>query len=245
MATPRSNNHVALRDVAFEKIRDMIVSGTLAPGERLIEESLGQQLGMSRNPVRESLKLLEREQFVTIHPYRGAVVSRLGRAEALDVFEIREVLDSFAAGKAATNAKPRDVTRLREILSQGTQMIERGQMSKLGLLNSRFHAAVYAMANNVELRRMLEQLRLKVEWIFAGYSARRGAASWHEHQQLLEAIDAGDADLAGIRSREHVAASKIAYLELLDSQPQPDPNAEAGAGDQAKARRRPATSSPT
>lgn len=231
MPTSRSSHRAALRDIAFEKIRDMIVSGELAPGERLIEESLGRQLGMSRNPVRESLKLLERERFVTIHSHRGAVVSRLGRREALDVFEIREILDAFAARKAAVNARAEDLNRLREILGRGRRAIARGELAKLGALNNRFHATVYAMAGNAELRVMLEQLRLKVEWIFAGYSAQRGAASWYEHEQLLEAIEAGDAELAGRRSTEHVAASKLAYLERLDrSEPRDAAPAAEGAG---------------
>ena len=66
-----TSTHRALRDVAFERTRDLIVTGEVAPGERLIEEALGQRLGMSRNPVRESLKILEREGFVTISPFRG------------------------------------------------------------------------------------------------------------------------------------------------------------------------------
>ena len=76
-ARPKTSDRVGLRDVAFEKIRSLIVAGELEPGQRLIEESLGQQLGMSRNPVRESLKMLEREGFVTMEPFRGALVSRL------------------------------------------------------------------------------------------------------------------------------------------------------------------------
>jgi DNA-binding GntR family transcriptional regulator len=192
------------------------VSGAIAPGERLIEESLGQRFGMSRNPVRESLKILEREGFVTISPYRGAVVSRIGRKEAMDIFEIRELLDSFAAAQAARTATPADLGGLREILQLGARAIQKGELTKLGILNGRFHAKVHDMAGNAELSRSLERLRLKVEWMFAGYVATRGEVAWLEHQQLADTIAAGDAEVAARLSKEHVAKSRLAYLELLD-----------------------------
>jgi DNA-binding GntR family transcriptional regulator len=213
----QSRNRRALRDVAFAKIRELIVSGAIAPGERLIEESLGQRLGMSRNPVRESLKLLEREGFVTISPYRGAVVSRIVRKEAMDVFEIRELLDSFAAAQAARTATPADLDELREVLKLGARAIEKNELGKLGMLNGRFHAKVHDMAGNVELSHSLERLRLKVEWMFAGYVATRGEVAWVEHQQLADTIESGDAERAAQLSQEHVAKSRLAYLELLDS----------------------------
>jgi DNA-binding GntR family transcriptional regulator len=192
------------------------VSGAIAPGERLIEESLGQRFGMSRNPVRESLKILEREGFVTISPYRGAVVSRIGRKEAMDIFEIRELLDSFAAAQAAKTATPADLVGLREILQLGARALQTGELAKLGILNGRFHAKVHDMAGNAELSRSLERLRLKVEWMFAGYVATRGEVAWLEHQRLADTIAAGDAEVAARLSKEHVAKSRLAYLELLD-----------------------------
>ena len=218
MTSGQSGNHLALRDVAFTEIRALIVSGTLPPGERLIEESLGQRLGMSRNPVRESLKLLERDGFVTIHPYRGAVVSRIGRKQAMDIFEIRELLDSFAAERAAEVATPADLDGPREVLALGARAIKKRELAKLGTLNGRFHAKVHDLAGNLELSLSLERLRLKVEWMFAGYVATRGEAAWVEHQELIDAIAAGKAKVAAALSKEHVKKSRMAYLKLLDHQ---------------------------
>jgi DNA-binding GntR family transcriptional regulator len=73
------------------------------------------------------------------------------------------------------------------------------------------------MAGNVELSHSLERLRLKVEWMFAGYVATRGEVAWVEHQQLADTIESGDAERAAQLSQEHVAKSRLAYLELLDS----------------------------
>ena len=151
-----TSTHRALRDVAFERTRDLIVTGEIAPGERLIEEALGQRLGMSRNPVRESLKILEREGFVTISPFRGAVVSQIGHKEAMDIFEIRELLDSFAAAQAARKYTAADLRQLRSILSAGAKALAKGDIAKLSADNGRFHSKVHEMSGNVELIRSLE-----------------------------------------------------------------------------------------
>ncbi len=172
---------------------------------------------MSRNPVRESLKLLEREGFVTIHPYRGAVVSQIGRKEAMDIFEVRELLDSYAAARAAEHASEDDVVQLQDILELGARAIEKGQLPTLGVLNTRFHAKIHNIGGNIELSRSLERLRLKVEWMFAGYAATRGEAAWVEHQHLADAIRAGDPELAQHCAQDHVAKSRLAYLDLLSS----------------------------
>ena len=212
----RAGAHRALRDVAFERIRDLIVTASIAPGERLIEAALGQRLGMSRNPVRESLKLLEREGFVTISAYRGAVVSQIGRKEAMDIFEIRELLDSFAAAQAARKFTPADLEHLRGVLAAGARALAKGDFARLASDNGRFHAKVHAMSGNVELIRSLERLRLKVGWMFAGYASTRGESAWVEHQALVDAIAAGDAEGAAECSRQHIAGSRVAYLHLLD-----------------------------
>jgi DNA-binding GntR family transcriptional regulator len=214
-----TSTHRALRDVAFERTRDLIVTGEVAPGERLIEEALGQRLGMSRNPVRESLKILEREGFVTISPFRGAVVSQIGHKEAMDIFEIRELLDSFAAAQAARKYTAADLRQLRGILSAGAKALAKGDIAKLSADNGRFHSKVHAMSGNVELIRSLERLRLKVGWMFAGYAATRGESSWVEHQALVDAISRGDADGAAEISRQHIAGSRVAYLNLLEQRP--------------------------
>jgi DNA-binding GntR family transcriptional regulator len=75
---------------------------------------------------------------------------------------------------------------------------------------------VHDMSGNAELSRSVERLRLKVEWMFAGYAASRGESAWIEHRLLVEAIADGNTELAAKVSREHVAKSRLAYLSLLD-----------------------------
>lgn len=215
MNSLEQNGAGSLRDHAYQTIRSLIVSGQIPSGERLIEEALGQRLGMSRNPVREALKLLAQEGFVSIQAHKGALVGRLNRAAALDVFEMRGVLDGFAARKAADNATPESLRRLQFILGAGEEALGDRRFPILGELNSQFHEEIYAMAGNVELQRALGNLRLKVQWMFAGYAVSRGEAAWEEHCTLFEAMAAGDGDTAARWSSFHVAQSRDAYLALI------------------------------
>ena len=209
------NGASSLRDHAYEEIQTMIVSGELPSGERLIEEALGHRLGMSRNPVREALKLLEQKGFVSIQPHKGAVVGRLARSQALDVFEMRVVLDGFAARKAAESATEENLAELRSILDAGQEAIAARKFHSLGELNGEFHAAIYAMAGNAELERAVGNLRLKVQWMFAGYAVSRGATAWDEHRTLYDSIANGDGEAAERWSSFHVAQSRDAYLALI------------------------------
>jgi DNA-binding GntR family transcriptional regulator len=209
---------VSLRDRAYRSIQSLIVSGELHPGERLTEQAMGERLGMSRNPVREALKLLEQEGFVVIQPHRGALVGRLDRAEALDVFEMRSLLDGFAARKAAALATDEHLTRLKKILETGDDAIADGRIHVLAQLNSDFHEEIYGVAGNIEVQRAVINLRLKVQWMFAGYAASRGAAAWHEHRTLYESLANGDGDKAAEWSSFHVSQSRDAYLALIGSQ---------------------------
>ena len=97
-----TSTHRALRDVAFERTRDLIVTGEVAPGERLIEEG---PRSATRHVPQPGARIPEDPRargFVTISPFRGAVVSQIGHKEAMDIFEIRELLDSFAAAQSST-----------------------------------------------------------------------------------------------------------------------------------------------
>src|SRR5262245_17996826 len=93
--------HRTLREAAADEIRDMINRGELQPGERLLEDRLAEQLGVSRNPIREAIRILENTGLVEVTPRRGAHVALLYPVRAIELLELRSVLESFAAQLAA------------------------------------------------------------------------------------------------------------------------------------------------
>ena len=92
------NEYLPLRDVVFNTIKDGILSGRLRPGERLLENQLAEELGVSRTPIREALRMLEIENLVDLIPRKGAQVREMSEKDIKDVLEIRKVLEELAAG---------------------------------------------------------------------------------------------------------------------------------------------------
>ena len=100
------NEYLPLRDVVFNTLRQAILKGELAPGERLMEIQLAEKLGVSRTPIREAIRKLEKEGLVTIEPRKGAYASDISIKDMVDVLEVRQYLESLAAGMAAVRITP-------------------------------------------------------------------------------------------------------------------------------------------
>lgn len=200
--------HPTLRSLACDQIRSWIVTGRLAPGTRLVENVLAEQLGVSRIPVREALKQLQTEGFVNIAPRRGAVVAEVSMKEAEDFYEVRSALESFAARKAAQCRKPSDLERLERILDEGRAAVRAQAWPEVTRLNSSFHEAVAAATGNDHLVQLMAAYARKLSWVFSASAQRRGAPAWKEHESIVAAIADADADLAEILAARHVEASR-------------------------------------
>ena len=96
-----------MKEIAYEAIREAILSGRFLPGQRLVADELAQEFGTSRMPIREALQRLENAGLVSITPHRGAVVSELSEQEIVEIYHIRAVLEGLAARLAAPHLAPR------------------------------------------------------------------------------------------------------------------------------------------
>ncbi len=141
-------DHVALREQVLAELRRRIVDGDYAQGERLTETRLADDFGVSRNPVREALRVVEAEGFVQILPRRGAVVATLDETAVRDLFAVREQLETLAAGLAAERATPKDVARLRRLLDDASAATDGKDFDRVAELNSAFHRAVIEVSGN-------------------------------------------------------------------------------------------------
>jgi DNA-binding GntR family transcriptional regulator len=200
--------HPTLRALACDQIRTWIVTGHLAPGSRLVENLLADELGVSRIPVREALKQLQTEGFVDIAPRRGAVVAEVSMKEAEDLYEVRSALESFAARKAAQCHKPADLEQLERIVQDGREALRVEAWPELTRLNSAFHEAIAAATGNDHLVELMAAYGLKLAWIFSSSAQRRGAAAWNEHEGIISAIADGDAELAEVLAARHIVRSQ-------------------------------------
>ncbi|HWB66080.1 MAG TPA: GntR family transcriptional regulator [Mycobacteriales bacterium] len=218
---PLGSRHRLLDDIVREEILKRILTGDLAPGERLVETSLADALGVSRGPVRAAIRQLELEGFVVISPRRGASVAAVSAAEALECYEVRAVLEGLSASLAALRRSDADIERLREILADGDQMLAQDRWDQLSQLNNRFHVALAEAGGNNQLVQLMQQYAKRIAWIFSRSAEQRGAEAWREHAGIVEAVVQRDATLASNRAQGHISASRERFV--LTTPVAPDP----------------------
>jgi len=198
--------HRTLREAAADEIREMIHRGELQPGERLLEDRLAEQLGVSRNPIREAIRILEHTGLVEVTPRRGAHVALLDPEQVVDLLELRSVLESFAAQLAAKRGTAEELQAIRTIFDEGRSATAAGDAVTAARCHREFHLAIERAAGNSYLGPTVEPLRAQTELVFSVLIDTRGLLGWEEHAAMLEAIEAGDEDAARVATRRHMSS---------------------------------------
>jgi len=206
-----TQNHRSATSFICAAIRSRIIHGDYEPGQRLVEDNLAQEYGVSRIPVREALRVLESEGFIRVKPYSGTFVGELSAGEANDLLEVRRALEPMAAAKAAANATPEQLAELQQIVADGLRALKEKRHDDLSELNGRFHELLAVASGNTSLAQLIGQLRDKIDWVYSVNVRRRAKDSWHEHATIVEAIAAGDAELAEDTVRRHIDEATTAY----------------------------------
>lgn len=208
-------SHSPLFALVTHKLRERILKGDYAPGERLVENKLSAELGVSRIPVREALRALASEGLVLIEPRRGASVAKLSPDIVREMVEVRATLEGLNAKLAAQRRDPALIAELEAVLQQGMEAAAQGKADELLTLNSRFHEVLGNIAANSVLQEMMRSLRERTAVLFGPANTVRARQNWDEHAQILQAVIAGDADLAALLAARHVySAAKAAELPV-------------------------------
>lgn len=209
---PVGAQHQLLDIVVRDEIRRQIIAGEIPPGARLIETSIAEELGVSRGPVRAAIRQLELEGFVTVSPRRGASVATVSMAEALDCYEVRAVVEELSASLAATRRTSEDLERMRGVLADGQECLDRQRWDQLSALNNDFHVALATASGNSELVWLMKQYSKRIAWMFSRSAQRRGAQAWIEHTAIVEAVANRDSHLASHLAADHIAASQAQFV---------------------------------
>ncbi|WP_405745365.1 GntR family transcriptional regulator [Streptomyces sp. NBC_01525] len=192
-------------------IRDDIVSGALIPGSRLVEDILATRYGVSRVPVREALRTLQSEGFVTARRHAGACVAAPTAQEAADLLDLRALLEPMGAARAAARRTDAHLKVLRGVVRLGRERARRGCPGDLPRLDRWFHETLARAAGNPGLTALLTQVRRKIEWMYVVELSARYAETWDDHGAVLDAVTRGDAEAARALMASHVARSLPAY----------------------------------
>ncbi len=210
--TTLGDTHTPLRLAVTDAIRDRIADGRYPPGSRLYEEAIADELGVSRNPIREAFQVLAAEGFIEIEPRRGARVASVDRRRAAEIFEVRAALEGQVAELAATKGDEVACKELGDIFDAGARAVADHRLDALPKLNTQFHEHLASMADNQLLADMLQQLAGVVRWIYAERLPQRVQGSWHEHSEIVQAVVDGDPSEARRLAVAHVESARDAYF---------------------------------
>ncbi|MEV4902721.1 GntR family transcriptional regulator [Citricoccus sp. NPDC055426] len=185
----------SLRNQVRSLLRSWIITGRLEAGSRVRESDVAEELGISRVPVREAIAMLEGEGLLTSMSRRGGVVvTELKTKDIEDFFDIRERLEGLAARLAARRAQPGDIRRLRWYIAEARAASEEGREEDFSAANLDFHTSITRMADNSTLASMLEVVGVHLRWNTV--PNRDHEQILGDHEQIAEAIAAGDEDAA-------------------------------------------------
>ncbi|QTF92114.1 GntR family transcriptional regulator [Halomonas sp. BM-2019] len=189
-----------------ERIRDMIIEGTLAPGSRVPEKQLCEQFGVSRTPLREALKVLAFEGFVELLPNRGARVAKLTRAALKNTFEVMQSLEALAGELAGERITEAELANIEALHHQMLTHYKNGNMQEYLLANQQIHEAIVVASQNDVLIDVYKSLNQRVRRV--RFTAELSKDYWSkaigDHEAMVEALRARDGAALGQVLRRHL-----------------------------------------
>jgi DNA-binding GntR family transcriptional regulator len=204
--------HQPLRVIVCDEIRRRIIAGMLPQGERILEDQLAVDLGVSRNPVREALQTLAHEGFVDLEPRRGAKVTIVSDARAGELFAVREPLEGLVAALAAANRDDAQLAEIQHVVDEGLRLLAADQIDALPELNTRYHRLLVETAGNELLSTITDGLTHVIEWMYTRRVRERGLWSWDEHAAITTRIAERDVEGARELACEHIRNARDAYF---------------------------------
>ncbi|WP_212526041.1 GntR family transcriptional regulator [Actibacterium sp. MT2.3-13A] len=209
--------HQPLSDRAYQALRDSLQEGVFLPMQPMIIRTLAAEYGISATPIREALQRLVAERLLIVLPNRSIVVPRMTRQRFLQLMPIRVSLEGMAARLATPNFSEEEIKALSDVVQRVSETTRSFDAKTYLLLNREFHFMIYEKAQNPELLQMINDLWLKVGPVFTGLfddNYYRQHAN-DEHQNILAAIEAGDAEAAQRYMQKDIDIAAKALLPLL------------------------------
>ena len=208
-------NHKPLREMVYEELKIQILTGAIVPGTRMMEVELAEEMGVSRTPIREAIRKLEKEGLVTIEPRRGAYASMISTEDMVEILEVRQDLEGLAAQLAASRMSEEQMDELKKIAENYNQAVSEGSMEDMIRYDTAFHRLIVDSCNNKILVHMIEQLQelvLRFRYIYYD-NFRRAEHMPKEHRDIIEGIASGDADKAREAADVHIYRLKQLVIE--------------------------------
>jgi DNA-binding GntR family transcriptional regulator len=208
----------SLREEVYESLRKSILHGKLKAGQRLIEEQLAHQIGISRTPVREAFHKLERDDLVSRLPKKGFAVREFTKADVEEIFGIRSALESYAAYLATLHIGPEKISALEKNIDETEKAMDGGDYDKVVQLHTEFHNVLYRSCKS---RKLLDMINNYSDYFFRYRAALVRAdsgfkSSTEDHRRMLDAMKKKDPRLVERIVRKHLVKGKDIVLKEID-----------------------------
>jgi len=205
-----------------DRLEAEILSGHRPPGARLDESRLAEHFGVSRTPVREALRELAAADLVVLRPRQGAVVATVTVTQLLHMFEVMAELESFCARLAARRMTARERAQLEEVHARCGALARQAETYTYYDANREFHEVIYAGSHNAFLEETTRGMRNRLSPYrrFQLNHPGRVLKSWNEHQAVVDAITAGDAEAAATAMSHHVTIQGDVFTDLISALPE-------------------------
>lgn len=199
-------NDVSLRNKVFKYIKAQIINGHYQPGESLVESKLADELGVSRTPIREAIRLLELEGLVETIPNKGAIVLGISDKDVEDIYAIRKLIEGLAARWAAERINAVDKKELQKTIDLMEFYAQKGDLDELADLDNKFHQIIYEASGSKILNLTLSNLHQYVQLarLESLRVPNRLKQTLSEHHAILDSFLSGDLDRAEATLAEHV-----------------------------------------
>jgi len=209
-----------LSEKIADVLRENIVSGNIQSGQKITENQVAKILNISRPPVREAFRILAGEGLITLIPRKGAFVSELSIREVREIYEMKAMMESFAARLAIPIIDKEEITKLDLILDLMKEKIEENSFEDIQKLNIEFHQKIIEMSKNQKLIRFYKSIILPIrKYQRLGLSAPSSwQISFQEHKNIVEAIKSKNAELAEKLAREHTMRAIQRVIDRLRHQ---------------------------
>jgi DNA-binding GntR family transcriptional regulator len=225
---PLSIAQVRLVDEATRAIREVILRGELSPGTQLRQADLAEQMNISRTPLREALMKLEQEGLLAVLPRRGFRVVELQLSDAIELYELREMLDGLAARLAATRAKEDVLKTLENLVRKMEKCVQDKNLRAWLDHHGAFHEEILKASGNTRLLGLIANIRLSIQGFHPLLlnTHDRLTDALREHEVIYRAIRAHDPDRAERVARNHIARARDLIIELSGRQSSPQVNSK-------------------
>jgi DNA-binding GntR family transcriptional regulator len=219
VVTGAAESRLSLSRHIYSTVRERIILGQYRQGSRLPEKRIGDELDVSRVPLREAVPLLERDGFVHSYPRRGAVVARWDAKAIDDLFDARLSLEVGAARYAARQvSRGGSMDDLNVALKEAQRMVEDGDAYAIARSSTAFHEAVVETSTNDLMVRLMQTISGRITWLFYLTSGLPAEEAFHDHVLLRDAIASGNDRVAESVAYAHIERDRQPTFEAMREQ---------------------------